>query len=68
MLKRITKVLLLVAFLAALAASGAAASRSTGCRCGRFIGDRGPFPAPGGCHFDAKTSQCVSVSCTGFCS
>ena len=67
MLKRVSKVILLVALLAALVASGAAAFGSTGCRCYRFIGDRGPFPAPGGCHFDQKTLQCVSVSCRGYC-
>lgn len=67
MLKRRTKVLLLVAFVAAMVASGATAFGRTGCRCSRFIGDRGPFPAPGGCHFDQKTSQCVSVTCQGSC-
>jgi len=67
MLRRITKVLLLVAFLTAMVASGPVAFARAGCRCYRFIGDRGPFPAPGGCHFDAKTSQCVNVSCTGGC-
>jgi hypothetical protein len=68
MSKRMPKLLLLVALLASLVTSGAAAFGSTACRCYRFIGDRGPFPAPGGCHFDQKTLQCVSVSCTGFCS
>lgn len=68
MLRRITKVLLLVAFLVAMVASGAAAFGRTGCRCYRLIGDRGPFPAPGGCHFDQNSLQCVSVSCSGFCS
>lgn len=67
MSRRTTKILLLTALVAAMVASGATAFAKSGCRCYRFIGDRGPFPAPGGCHFDAKTSQCVSISCTGSC-
>jgi len=67
MLRRITKVVLLVAFVTAMVASGPVAFARSGCRCYRFIGDRGPFPAPGGCYFDQKALQCVSVSCTGFC-
>jgi hypothetical protein len=67
MLRRIPKVLLLLALLAAFAASIAPAfGRSSSCGCYRFVGDR-IFRAPGGCHFDQSKLQCVSTSCTGFC-
>jgi len=66
MLRRISKVLLLVAFLAALVASSAPVfAGSTSCRCYR-AGDRQLGP-PGGCRFDKRTSQCVNVSCGGYC-
>jgi hypothetical protein len=67
MLRRIPKVLLLVALLAAFAASIAPAFGSaSACGCYRFVGDR-IFRAPGGCHFDQSKLQCVSTSCTGSC-
>jgi hypothetical protein len=53
MLRRIPKVFLLVALLAAFAAS----FRS---------GDRQLLPQAG-CHFDQKISQCVNTSCRGTC-
>lgn len=66
MLKRITKVLLLVALLAAFVASSAPAfGRAGTCRC-YSVGDR-QLVIPGGCHFDQKTSQCVNTSCRGGC-
>lgn len=66
MLRRITKVLLLVALLAAFAASIAPAfGRSRRCSCYRS-GDRQLLPQTG-CHFDQKTSQCVNTSCGGTC-
>jgi hypothetical protein len=67
MLKRIPKVLLLVALLATFVASSApilGASRT--CRC-YFLKDYRLIPAPGGCSFDQRTAQCVSVSCRGGC-
>jgi hypothetical protein len=67
MLRRIGKVLLVVAFVTAMVRSGATALAGTGCRCYRFAGDR-ILPAAGGCHFDQKALQCASVSCRGFCS
>ena len=68
MLSRKPKVLLLVALLVVFAASIAPAfGKSSACGCYRFVGDR-IFRAPGGCHFDQTSLQCVSTSCTGFCS
>ena len=67
MLRQIPKVLLLVALLAAFVASIAPAfGRSSACGCYIVKGDR-IFRAPGGCHFDEKTSQCVNTSCRGTC-
>jgi hypothetical protein len=67
MLRRIPKVLLLVALLAGFAASIAPAfGRPRTCGCYRFVGER-IFKAPGGCHLDQTTSQCVSANCRGFC-
>jgi hypothetical protein len=67
MLRRIPKVFLLVALLAAFAASIAPAfGRSSTCGCYILKGDR-IFRAPGGCHFDQKTLQCVSAGCRGTC-
>jgi hypothetical protein len=67
MLRQIPKVLLLVALLAALVASSAPLfGGANACGCYRFVGDR-IFKAPGGCHFDQTTLQCVSRSCRGFC-
>jgi hypothetical protein len=66
MLRRIPKVLLLVALLAAFAASIAPASgRGNRCSCYRG-GDRQLLPQVG-CHFDQRASQCVNTSCPGTC-
>ena len=66
MLRRIPRVLLLVAFLAAFAASIAPAfGRSHTCSCYRS-GDRQLLPQAG-CHFDQRTLQCVNTSCPGTC-
>jgi hypothetical protein len=67
MLSRIPKVLLLVALLAVFVASSASLfGGANACGCYRFVGDR-IFKAPGGCHFNQTTLQCVSTSCRGFC-
>ncbi len=67
MLRRIPQVLLLVALLAAFAASIAPAfGRSSTCSC-YHSGDRPLLPPPGGCHFDQRTLQCVNTSCNGTC-
>jgi hypothetical protein len=67
MLRRIPKVLLLVTLLAAFAANIAPAfGRSRTCGCYILKGER-IIRAPGGCHFDQSTLQCVSVSCKGGC-
>jgi len=68
MLTRIPKVLLLVALLAAFAASIAPAlGASHTCSCAK-ADKRLPFPpGGGGCHFDQKTSQCVNTGCSGTC-
>ena len=66
MLRRIPKMFLLVALLAAFAANIAPAfGRSRTCNC-YLSGDRQLLPQAG-CHFDQKTSQCVSTSCRGTC-
>jgi hypothetical protein len=65
MLRRIPKVLLLVALLAVFVASSTVAfGRSSACRCHP---DFGRIVIPGGCHFDQRTLQCVSTSCPGIC-
>ena len=67
MLNRIPKVFLLVALLAAFAASIAPAfGRSRTCGCYNLKGER-IIRAPGGCHFDQSTLQCVSTGCKGIC-
>lgn len=66
MLRRITKVVLPVAFVTAMVASGPVAFARSGCRCYILKAER-LLPAPGGCHFDQSTLQCVSVSCSGSC-
>ena len=67
MLRRIPKVLLLVALLAALVASSAPVLRgSATCSCHSTDPYRRLVP-PGGCHFDQSTLQCVNVSCRGIC-
>jgi hypothetical protein len=66
MSRRIPKVLLLVALLAAFVASDTAAfGRSTTCRCEPT--DLRRLVPPGGCHFNQNTQQCVNVSCKGVC-
>ncbi len=66
MSKRIPKVLLLVALLAAFVSSSAPVfGGSKTCKCYRS-GDRNIGP-PGGCHFDQRTLQCVNSSCPGTC-
>lgn len=66
MLRRIPKVLLLAALLAAFVASSTVAfGRSNTCSCYRS-GDRQLLPQVG-CHFDRKTLQCVNTSCPGTC-
>jgi len=66
MLRRIPKVLLLVALLAALVVSSAPVfGGSHTCRCFANFG-RNLVP-PGGCHFDQSTLQCVNTSCNGSC-
>jgi len=67
MLRRIPKVLLLVALLAALVASSTSAfGGSHTCRC-YHSGDRPLIGPPGGCHFDQTALQCVNTSCNGSC-
>jgi hypothetical protein len=67
MLRRIPKVLLLVALLAALVASSAPVfGGSHTCRCYLDNGGRNLVP-PGGCHFDQTTLQCVNTGCRGSC-
>jgi len=67
MFNRIPRVLLLVALLVAFVASSVAAfgsSRTCGCY---IVKAERIFKAPGGCHFDQKTLQCVSAGCRGTC-
>jgi hypothetical protein len=64
MLRRIPKVLLLVALLAAFVASSAVAFGSSR-TCGCFILDKRILRPAGGCHFDQHTLQCVNVNCRG---
>lgn len=67
MLRRIPKVLLLVALLAVLVASSATVfGGSHTCTCYTDTGGRNLVP-PGGCHFDQTTLQCVNTSCRGSC-
>jgi hypothetical protein len=66
MLRRIPKVLLLVALLAAFVASSAPAfGGSHTCSCHPL--DFRKLVPPGGCHFDQSALQCVNVSCRGAC-
>lgn len=65
MLRRIPKLAMLVALLAAFAASGIPAFGNPGCLCADFAkGGR----HQGGCQFDKKTAQCVNTGCHGVCS
>jgi hypothetical protein len=68
MLRRIPKLLLLVALLTTLVASsvptfGAFGTKSKICMCS------GPVlrASGGSCHFDKTTSQCVNISCKFGC-
>ncbi len=62
MLNQLPKVLLLVALLAAFAASSIPAfGKSRTCVC---IDKK---RALGGCRFDEKTSQCISIDCKFGC-
>lgn len=64
MLKQVPKLLLLVALLAAFAASSIPAFGNSGCKCFAFFKNGGH---QGGCQFDKKTSQCVNTGCQGSC-
>jgi len=66
MSKRISKLLLLAALLAAFLSSGTHMFGAKTCSCYRS-GDRNIGP-PGGCHFDQRTLQCVNSRCAGTCS
>jgi hypothetical protein len=67
MLRRIPKVLMLVALLAAFAASIAPAfGGSHSCSCAKADKRLVP-PGQGGCHFDQRTLQCVNTGCAGTC-
>jgi len=63
MLSQISKVLLLVALLTALAASSVLAFGDKGCNC--FSDHR--HGGAGGCQFDKKTSQCINTGCKTIC-
>jgi len=66
MLRRVATVLLLVALLSALVASGAPAfGGASTCRC--HAADIRQLVPPGGCHFDQRALQCVNTSCRGAC-
>lgn len=60
MLRRIPKVFLLVALLAALVASSAPAFGGPSCTC-HAIGRKGS------CFFDRRFGQCFNGSCRGSC-
>lgn len=64
MLRRIPKLLMLVALLAAFTASSISAFGNSGCQCAEFSKGGGH---QGGCQFDNKTSQCVNTGCKGVC-
>jgi hypothetical protein len=64
MLRRIPKLLMLVALLAAFAASSIPVFGNSGCQCNVFFKGGGH---QGGCQFDKKTSQCVNTGCKGEC-
>ncbi len=61
MLKQIFRMLLLVALLSALLASSIP-SAAKACMCA--VNGK---PHIGGCHFDAKASQCINTGCPGWC-
>jgi hypothetical protein len=67
MLRRIPKVLLVIALLVAFMASSVAVFGSSR-TCGCFILDKRILRPAGGCHFDQHTLQCVNVNCRGYCS
>lgn len=64
MLRPIPKLLMLVALLAAFAASSIPAFGGSGCNCSDFFKNGGH---QGGCQFDKKTNQCVDIGCKGVC-
>ncbi len=65
----IPKLLLLVALVAAFAASSIPAfGGSKVCLCINTNCFGGSCPGSGGCQFDKKTSQCVTTGCRGICS
>lgn len=64
MLRRIPKLLLLVALLSAFVASSIPAFGDSVCICNTPF-RKGP---PGDrCHFDKNISQCINTSCPGIC-
>lgn len=69
MLRRIPKVLLLVALLTAFAASSAPAFSSDVCECFKFCPFCKSSPTTGGCKYVTtnNTSQCVNTGCKGYC-
>ncbi len=66
MFRRITQLLLLAGLLAGFAAASVPAFGARHCGCYVIKGER-LFPGHGGCTYDVSASQCVSVSCNGFC-
>ncbi len=67
MLRRIPKLLLLVALLVAFAASSIPAFGKSGCTCfNPCFGCKGGGQT-GGCQFNKNTSQCVNTGCKTFC-
>jgi hypothetical protein len=66
MFRRIVELLLLAGLLAGFAAASAPAFAARHCTCYTVIGDR-VLPGFGGCKWDARANQCVSMSCNGFC-
>ena len=68
MLRQIPKVLLLVALLTALVASGIPARAGAGnCGCFQPVCFFGHCKPAGHCDFDKKTSQCVNANCSTYC-
>jgi len=61
MLRGISRVLLLVALLTAVAISSASAFAGGECECFSFE------KHARGCRFDKDTNQCININCAGFC-
>jgi hypothetical protein len=63
MVRRISKVLLLVALLTGFVVSSVPAFGDSACYCVNNLrkGQRG------GCQFDKKSSQCINTGCDGLC-